>query len=116
MCLDKIVQNINEFHKVIHYLKEVSPIYPNIYYLEKENTLWATTLIHFERGGITYSRHHVESIRLDWCIDINGDRIMMVERLINNAELCIKYGIPMQFSNIVDRDGKQIVDDIVNKE
>lgn len=111
MCLNKILQQANSFRNEVAYLKTIAPIYPNIYYLEDGRTLWATSMVEFEYEGIKYRRHHVNSIRLDLG---DGVKVEDLARMLNNnAEMCIKFGKPMQLSNIVDIDGKFIMDDVV---
>ena len=95
--LTEILHSVTLFKSQIADLKSKSPTYPNIYFEEKGGCLWVSTIVEFKHKDVRYKRHHVESIHPTKTCTINH----LYNRLIDAAEMCIKFGLPCKFDEII---------------
>lgn len=95
--LTEILHNVKLFKGQISALKDKAPMYPKVYFEDKGNVQWATTMVEFEREGIKYKRHHVESISPTPQVGTND----LYNRLIKAAEMCIEYAIPCEYDELI---------------
>lgn len=93
----KILHDIDQLTSQIRELKLKAPMYPKIHFEEQGNCLWATTMVKFTYHGVDYKRHHVESIIPNENVGIN----QLQSRVVDAAEVCIKYAVPCEFDDVV---------------
>lgn len=62
MCIEQIEQQVFEERLHVFELKQKSPYYPHILYENKNNQLYASTLIRIKRNNVWYAVHLVKSI------------------------------------------------------
>ena len=59
--MERVFIEVAQFENQISELKAKSPMYPEIHFEEKDNCLWATTMVKFTHNGVDYKRHHVQT-------------------------------------------------------
>lgn len=98
--LTQILHDADRFKFQVLALKAKAPMYPNIYFEENGGCQWATTMVEFKYNGVRYKRHHVESIVPTKTVTTNH----LYNRLIDNAEMCIKMAVPCYLDEIIGLD------------
>lgn len=96
--LNEILHNAEKFKAKIAELRELSPVYPEIFIQNTFRVIWATTMVKFTYHDVVYLRHHVECYHKDF--STNQDNQLMEDsikaRLSSAAQKCISYGLPAQ--------------------
>jgi hypothetical protein len=79
-------------------LHGLSPVYPDIYQeMHKNGEFVASTLVHWQYEGVTYSRHHVER----GFMTKPDIPTMVLRRLKEACEKCKTMAVPCQYDEIV---------------
>ena len=94
----EILQQVDSFRNKVASLKEIAPMFPEIYMqTDSAGTVWVTSMVRFEYNGVAYKRHHVESVRpTKTCTPEDA-----VDRLNQNAKLCQEKAIPCVFDEVI---------------
>ena len=97
--IHEILQNAAQFKKQIAQLKSKSPVWPKIYVEYKGFVCWYSTLLHYNRGGKKYSRHHVECCHKlpQWSEDTwENVKEKTRQRLNDEVAKSIEFAIPVE--------------------
>lgn len=102
----EILHDAIRFKRQIADLKLKSPKYPKIHVEYTDFVVWYSTLVEWEREGIKYSRHHVESChKPPNCSEETWENIKIktLGRLNDMAATCIEKAIPCEYDDRVEK-------------
>lgn len=94
--LAEILHNADQFRDQVAELKKKAPIFPELYTEEMGNVFWVTTLVPFNRSGVRFYRHHVES----GVLNKHTTKDQIIFRINYYAKLCQEEAVPCKYDDV----------------